>query len=130
MGLLQVRVGDEHKTGPISTRGVALGPRIQDPLGTRVIEQALRSEAKAPSGLTALQAGMLEGVGRPFNKMGRPFALPSGDRKCVMNSLCTRVDTVREQEPQTEEVEPQFRGGGAPLHLRYGNPSHHLRVHG
>lgn len=106
MGLLQVRVGDEHKTGPISTRGVALGPRIQNPLGTRVIEQALRSEAKAPSGLTALQAGMLEGVGRPY-RMGRPLTLPSGDRKCVMNSLCTRVDTVREQEPQTEEVEPQ-----------------------
>lgn len=33
---------------------------------------------------------------------GDPGDLPSGDMKCMMNSLCPRMGILRQQEPQRE----------------------------
>ena len=58
--------------------------------------QELRIEAVLP---TESQAGVW---GPHFYRVGDPGDLPSGDMKCMMNSLCPRMGILREQEPQRE----------------------------
>lgn len=41
-------------------------------------------------------------MGTSLLQGGRPRDLPSGDMKCMMNSLCPRMGILRKQEPQRE----------------------------
>ena len=71
----------------------------QGPLRNGARRQELRLEAVLP---TESQAGKLEYGDLTFTGWGDPGDLPSGDMKCMMNSLCPRMDILRKQEPQRE----------------------------